>query len=401
MNIHAMHEQGEKPLVGFRLGHRPSLDGLRGIFILLVVAIHAGVPFMPGAGLGVDLFFVLSGFLITCLLMQEWQQHSSISLKRFYIRRALRLLPALYVLLTLVGIIALVWMKGEAALATQRGVMLSFIYSSNWFTLLFSDYQIGLGLMGHSWSLAIEEQFYLVWPFVLIGLLSLRMSSRRLAGSVGLLMVSAVAWRLWLVISGGYDSRLFVSLDTRADQLLVGCFLGVLAAEGLVHPSIRGVRATRWLVVISAVVLTYLVADPAWYSSLFPFYGGFTLIALCAGALILHLIVSPQGRMSRLLAWQPLAQIGVVSYGIYLWHYPIFHLLPTGPAGWLDWPMQLVRLVMLALFVTASRRYVEKPMLRLKERLSSQTPAREQVDTVTSEASSAMIPHSVQAGLQD
>src|SRR5438128_2606560 len=94
--------------IGFRLGHRPALDGLRGIFILLVLTVHGGVPFMQGAGLGVDGFFVLSGFLITCLLLQEWQQRGSISLRRFYIRRALRLLPALYALLVVVGLFTLI-----------------------------------------------------------------------------------------------------------------------------------------------------------------------------------------------------------------------------------------------------------------------------------------------------
>ena len=377
MNTDTFHEQGEKPEVRFRLGHRPALDGLRGTFVLLVVAIYADIPFMQGAGLGVDLFFVLSGFLITCLLVQEWRQRGSISLKRFYARRALRLLPALYALLLVVGLITLTMMKGEAALANQRGVVLSFLYSSNWFTLLFSDWKVGLGLMGHSWSLAIEEQFYLVWPLILMGLLSLRMTGKQLAGCVGLLAVGAAGWRLWLVSSGGYDSRLFVSLDTRADELLVGCFLGAAAAMGLIGASVRTARVTRWVVVAGVGVLGYLVVEPDWYTSLFPFYGGFTLIAVCGGALILHLLVSPQGRMARLLAWRPLAQVGVVSYGVYLWHYPIFHLLPTGPAGWLDWPIQLVRLLVLVLFVAASYRYVEQPMLRIKERLSGQARAEQ------------------------
>jgi peptidoglycan/LPS O-acetylase OafA/YrhL len=131
--------------------------------VLLVLAVHNGVPFMQGAGIGVDGFFVLSGFLITCLLLQEWQEHGSISLRRFYIRRALRLLPALYALLAVLSLITLVVLDGEGAIATWRGIVLSFLYSTNLVSVFFNDYQIGVGLMSHSWSLALEEQFYIVW----------------------------------------------------------------------------------------------------------------------------------------------------------------------------------------------------------------------------------------------
>lgn len=362
------------PMNAFRLGHRPALDGLRAIFVVLVLAVHSGIPFMQGAGLGVDCFFVLSGFLITSLLLQEWNARGSISLKRFYIRRALRLLPALYAMLALAGLITVVSLKGEGAIATERGIMLSAVYASNWVVVLFPDFSIGLGLMSHSWSLAVEEQFYLVWPFVLLGLLFLRLKGRPLVISIAFLAILSAVWRFWLLENGTFTARLDFGSDTRADGLLIGCALGAVAAGGMLVPSERVAGVTRWLALLGAGVLTFLVIDSSVSQSLLLYYGLYTLIALCVVAILGHLLVSPQGRIARLLSWKPLVQLGTVSYGIYLWHNPVFHLISTGSVGWLNWPVQLIRLVITAVLVTISYRYLEKPALRLKERFSNSSP---------------------------
>ncbi len=211
----------------FRLGHRPALDGLRGIFVLTVVALHAGIPFMQGGGLGVDGFFVLSGFLITCLLLQEWQRHGVISLNGFYVRRALRLLPAFYSVLAVIGIITMVCLTGDLAVDTQRGLLLSFLYCSNWFTVFFGENHVGLGLLLHTWSLGIEEQFYLVWPVLLIGLLRLRLREMRLVAVIGTLAVVASLRRVWLVMIGTSFARMSFGTDTRVDALLIGCTWGL------------------------------------------------------------------------------------------------------------------------------------------------------------------------------
>jgi peptidoglycan/LPS O-acetylase OafA/YrhL len=225
----------------FHLGHRPELDGLRAIFILLVLCVHSGIPFMQGAGLGVDGFFVLSGFLITCLLLQEWQQRGSISLKRFYIRRALRLLPALFVMLAFVSLITVISLKGEGALATWRGVILSFLYVSNWVSVLFPDYSIGVGLMSHSWSLALEEQFYLIWPLLLIGLLTLPITRKYLAIGVAVLALLAPILRIWIVSDFTY-AKFYLGMNTRADALLAGCLLGVRCTTGRMSTRRPGCR---------------------------------------------------------------------------------------------------------------------------------------------------------------
>jgi peptidoglycan/LPS O-acetylase OafA/YrhL len=359
----------------FRLGHRPELDGLRGVFILLVLTAHGGIPFMQGGGLGVDGFFVLSGFLITCLLLQEWQQHGSISLRRFYIRRALRLLPALYALLVMVGLFTLIYIRGEGAVATGRGILLSFLYSTNLAPLFFSDYQIGLGLMSHAWSLALEEQFYFVWPLLLIALLSLRQAKVQLLVWTGVLVAAVLLLRGWLVISGAPGAREYLGINIRAEVLLIGCALGVLAAGGMILPSIRAARLTRCLAMVGIGVLTYLVVDPTWLTTLSAYYLAPLLSGLCWAATLGHLVVSPHGRLARLLSWRPLVQVGIVSYGIYLWHNPIFHLAHTGQAGWLDLPVQLARLAVTAALVVLSYRYLERPMLRIKDRFSGRAPS--------------------------
>lgn len=358
----------------FRLGHRPALDGLRGIFILLVLAVHGGIPFMQGAALGVDCFFVLSGFLITCLLLQEWQHRGSISLKRFYMRRALRLLPALYFMLVVISLLTIGVLKGEGAVATARGVLLSFLYTSNWFPVLFTDYRIGVGLMSHSWSLALEEQFYLVWPVLLTGLLSLRLSRKQLIICTMVLPLGPPLWRFWLLSNGYSDANYFLGFYTRADALLVGCALGALASGGLLLPSVHAARFTRWLTVAGVAILTYLVVDPSSLSTRPGYYGSFALIGLCAAMVILHILVSPHGNLARLLSWKPLVQLGVVSYGVYLWHNPVFFLLSPGSAGWLNLPVQFARLAITSLIVAISYRYLEKPMLRIKNRLSEEAP---------------------------
>ena len=373
MNTDIATEPGRAAETRFRLGHRPALDGLRGIFVLLVLAVHSGVPFMQGAGIGVDGFFVLSGFLITCLLLQEWQEHGSISLRRFYIRRALRLLPALYALLAVLSVITLVSLDGEGATATWRGIVLSFLYSTNLVSVFFNDYQIGVGLMSHSWSLALEEQFYVVWPALLIALLSLRLTTKQMIACIGVLVAAAPLWRLWILNSGG---AAYLAVNTRMDVLLVGCALGVLAAGGVIRPSESAARWTRWIAAAGTGLLLYFIISPGWSSNLSPEYQLSlfqALLALGPAALILHLVVSPEGQIAKLLSWKPLVQVGIVSYGIYLWHNPVFFLVSSGTPGWSDLPTEIARLAITAVLVVLSYRYIERPMLRMKERFS--TPA--------------------------
>ena len=165
----------------FRLGYRPALDGMRGIAILAVLAVHThhifGSSILRGGNVGVDIFFVLSGFLITALLLEEWQSKGAISLKGFYWRRVLRLVPALLILLVSLYFFADIFLPIGEAGATTRSIPVAFLYASD-FGLAF--FQLRLGALQHTWSLAIEEHFYLVWPLFLVAALKLGASRRRL-----------------------------------------------------------------------------------------------------------------------------------------------------------------------------------------------------------------------------
>lgn len=331
---------------------------------------------MQGGGMGVDGFFTLSGFLITTLLLQEWQQNGSINLKLFYIRRGLRLLPALYLMLAVFSVITLLLLRGEGADATWRGIAYSASYVSNFDTVLSQNYAIGLGLMSHTWSLALEEQFYLVWPLLLVGLLMLRINRAKLAWLVGGLVLLGPVWRFALTQDYRADNLFYVGLYTRFDVLFVGCALGVMTASGRIMPSARAARISGWVCggAVGLLVLLLLSGDNVFVRSYY--YLMFPVIGLCFGAVIWHLLVAPRGRTARMLAWKPLVQVGVVSYGVYLWHNPIFHLFRLGDAGWLDWPVQVVRLGLTAIAVVVSYRYFESPMLKLKERFAGKERRR-------------------------
>src|SRR5262249_10444122 len=225
----------------FHLGYRPWLDGLRGLAILMVLAFHCRL--LPGGSLGVDIFFVLSGFLITSLLVEEWERRGTISFKHFYLRRALRLLPAF--LLTLLACAVAIWIWGsrEELATLGRESLVAICYISNWPAL----HQVGMPHLGHTWSLSLEEQFYFLWPLLLWLMLWLRLPRRRLiavlvAGIVACAVLRFTLYRLNCVPGPEKAAnvlRLYMGLDTRADALLVGCVTGLLACWNWLPTSSR------------------------------------------------------------------------------------------------------------------------------------------------------------------
>jgi peptidoglycan/LPS O-acetylase OafA/YrhL len=204
----------------FSLGYRPALDGLRAVAVLAVLTYHVG--WIPGGFLGVDVFFMLSGFLITTLLCEEHARTGTISIRRFYVRRARRLLPALVLFLLICGGILFVT-RPSAFWPTLGGNLLGVLsYGANWLII----YWRGLGVFGHTWSLAIEEQFYLAWPLLLLGLLRGARPRLIVAGLVTA-AAGSLAWRLALALDGASFARLYAATDTHADGLLVGAALAV------------------------------------------------------------------------------------------------------------------------------------------------------------------------------
>lgn len=354
---------------GFHLGYRRWLDGLRGVAILLVIASH--VFLVPGGFLGVDIFFVLSGFLITSLLLEEWQQSGCIRLKRFYLRRALRLMPAFATLL-LFCVLASLWLPSGERWQRCREVAMAACYLANWPTV----HRISMPLLGHTWSLSVEEQFYVLWPLLLGSLLQLRLPRRRVILLVGCGILASAGLRMGLYHwfeSRGVEriaaiTRLYMGLDTRADALLVGCLLGLLATWNLLPRSRRFLRWTGGISFVSLFWLGYLV----WSRSLLfsGFYDGlFTATALMTAVLITRLLAAPLPVVSWILESPPLVGVGRISYGVYLFHMPIMHLfLPLWPR-WNYWVCLVVYVG--ATFLAAGLSYylIERPCLRLKERL--------------------------------
>src|SRR5215212_7179064 len=230
---------------GFRLGHRRSLDGVRGVAVLAVLAVHTnhlgGKSLLHGGSLGVDIFFVLSGFLITGLLIEEWSRSGTISLLDFYRRRALRLVPALALMLLALSCFARLALSPREAEQTLRAIPLAFLYMTDFAISL--DGRAALGALRHTWSLAVEEQFYLLWPPLLLAALRARMSGRAIALLTLALALLVSLHRSTLWHGGAPVTRTYYGIDTRADALLLGCVAAMALYWDLTAPISRGVAA--------------------------------------------------------------------------------------------------------------------------------------------------------------
>jgi peptidoglycan/LPS O-acetylase OafA/YrhL len=372
------------------LGHRRWLDGMRGVAIILVLLYH--VFLIPGGFLGVDVFFVVSGFLITTVLAEEWRRRGAISLRRFYWRRALRLFPALVALLLASYLYAEVFLPREAVRAFRRELLVCAAYVSNWVHL----HGVSVLTLGHTWSLALEEQFYVLWPLALLLMLRLRLSRPLIlavvaAGVVASVTVRLVLFRLhrlrhltWPEDTAGL-LRLYMGLDTRADALLVGCFLGLLFAWGLL-PQSRNFRLASGAVALAGAGLVAHLSLTGNMGLHLLYYGGFTLVALAVAAAIAHLLAGGRWAAAA-LGFGPLPWIGRISYSLYLVHVPVIAWVRP---DWLCNPAALGRghlgntLIALGLmFAAAVVSYygIERPFLRLKDRLAE--PRRQRVAAAT------------------
>jgi peptidoglycan/LPS O-acetylase OafA/YrhL len=297
---------------------------MRAVAVLLVLLFHLRFPGFSSGFLGVDIFFVLSGFLITTLLLTELDRTGRISLPEFWARRARRLLPALVVLLLVVA--GVTWFQGTfTERASVRGDLLATTgYVANWHLINTSSYFADIGVdspLEHTWSLAIEEQFYLLWPLVVFGVAFLWKRRPRLGvGTVAILGSAVSAGLLWVLWSPGSVERAYMGTDARIFEPLVGAAGAALVAT----PSVR-----RWLdrwggVVLGCGVLglvsgiLLIGASPTSY-----YLGGALLVTLATLMIVGPLWLGHGGVLSDALGWTPIAWIGVVSYGAYLWHWPL------------------------------------------------------------------------------
>ena len=353
----------------------PSIDSLRAIAVIAVIIYHIDANYLPGGFLGVDLFFVLSGYLISSLIIKEYKSTGTVNLYNFYVRRARRLLPAVYFMITVVLIIITLF-NGVLLKKSYLDALFGYIYSSNWWYIFHKlDYFDSFGSQSpfkHLWSLAIEEQFYMFFP--LIFLLFNRKSKSNNSNSklnknfiyvvLSLILVSLIAHILLFDINN--INRIYFGTDTRAFSLLVGVVGAILyPMDRLSERTTKKDNMIYSIVsLVSILVLIGIMINTSEYNT-WLYRGGFLLVAIIG-----LIIIISSGRqytfMSKLLSFKPFVFIGKISYSLYLWHFPI--LVVTTPVSEIGNPNLFyvtLRIVLIFLAATGSYMFVETPIRKL------------------------------------
>ncbi len=375
-------QDDESAISHTRLAYLPALDGVRACAVVAVMLFHGGIPHMDGGFMGVDAFFVLSGFLITSLLVGEWRQTLTIRLGAFWARRARRLLPALLLMLLFVAFFASVIVPKGTYGALRLDALATLLYVSNWhFILVNSNYfneTAASSPLLHTWSLAVEEQFYVIWPLVVLAVLHF---TRNLRVLFALCCAAAIASATWMSVvydHGLNTNRAYLGTDTRCQCLFIGCALAVglvlltqrrqddgrLAKGELWQPEGRtGERlcaAAGVVGAIAAVTIWVLTSS----TSSFPYSGGFFLIGLAVAAVILSAVAAPRSIVPTVLSLTPVRYVGRISYGLYIWHWPIFIWLNHARTGLVGYELFAVRALVTFAVSVVSFHLVERPIRR-------------------------------------
>ena len=374
-------QDDESAISHTRLAYLPALDGVRACAVLAVMMFHGGIPHMDGGFMGVDAFFVLSGFLITSLLIGEWRQSLTIKLGAFWARRARRLLPALLLMLLFVAFFASVIVPKGTYGALRLDALSTLLYVSNWhFILVNSNYfneTAASSPLLHTWSLAVEEQFYVIWPLVVLGVLhftrepagTVRAVLRR-GDRVGDLDVRAVRRRPQHQPGvPGHRHALAVPVHrvrarrraragltrgaTRRAAWPRGSYGGPPAAPGRLVCGVIGVVGAA-----GAIALWVLTTS----TSSFPYSGGFFLIGLAVAAVILSAVAAPRSIVPRVLSLAPVRYVGRISYGLYIWHWPIFIWLDHSRTGLYGYELFVVRVLVTFAVSVVSFHLIERPI---------------------------------------
>jgi len=358
---------------GLRSSHLPALDGIRAVAVFIVIFNHAGLP-CPG-GLGVLVFFVLSGFLITWLLLKEFDRYSHVSLKHFYMRRSLRIFPAFYAYAAFAISIELL-LKKTHIVWTQ--VLCSLFYVNNYYQALYGDPN---AMLAHTWSLAVEEQFYLLWPATF---LFLQRKGFDLAKSLAGAIAFVWTYRLVLVFVVHAQHRyIYQAFDTRADSLMSGCLLAILLHQGRCVRLFDWIcrRQTRAIAVLSAIVISVVIQfrfGPIYGDSL-----GLAINSVLVAAFIAQMIAWRDAAVGHWLNWRWISYLGVLSYSLYLYQQIAVHPAQRIAAK-LPGIVRLPTMVVVILFFALASYYVvERPALHLKARFSDLPPHEPEADEIS------------------
>ena len=342
-----------------------GLDGLRAVAVIGVLLYHAGVSWIPGGLLGVDVFFVISGFLITTLLLDERARTGGTALRAFWTRRLRRLLPALIAMLLFVSVVWGLVLKDPGG-NLRKDVLFAFGYSANWWFAFSGQGYFQLlnapSPVLHTWSLAVEEQFYLIWPIAVALLLSRgRRVGRWAAGGAAVAAIATLVQSL----AGVWTDRLYYGTDTRAVPLLVGAAFGAWyfrhRSTLRLTPASRAVLRALGLFATVALGWAFTRLDG---QSAVLYRGGFLLLAITVSVLIVSVAADPAGPLARVLEWRPLRYLGTISYGLYLWHWPLFLLVNHARTGLSGGGLLVTRLALAFTVAAVSYEYLELPIRR-------------------------------------
>lgn len=343
--------------------YRPALDGLRAVSVLAVIAYHLGWSWAPGGFMGVDGFFVLSGYLITSLLLVERDGRGSVDLAAFWARRARRLLPALLLLLLAVSVWAAVAASADRLEALRGDGLATLFYSANWHLVLSGQSYFDLfrapSPLRHTWSLAIEEQFYLLWPLIVVVALRVARGRRWFLAASSVAGAAASALVMAALYEEADPSRAYYGTDARAHSLLVGVVLAIVLARA--GAGAARSRLVQVLGVAGAVGIVWAFASgddqgPGYYR------GGSLLFAVAVAVVIAASVGEARSPLRAALSVAPLRWVGMISYGVYLWHWPVQVVLTRRLAGVDGVALDAARVALTFAAATASYFVIEQPM---------------------------------------
>ncbi|HUC06335.1 MAG TPA: acyltransferase [Acidimicrobiales bacterium] len=348
--------------------HWASLDGIRAWALIFMLFYHFGRNLPKGGFLTIDMFFVLSGFLITSLLLGEREKRGVIRFGNFYARRALRLLPCIIAVLIFVTIASLVFGQRALSHQTLTTVPFTLFYVANWVQAFGHVNQ--LGMLDHTWSLSLEEQFYLIWPTLLLGLLVVAKNRRRMLG-VCLFFASLadMGYRAFMVHHNAGFFRVYYATDTHCDGLLMGCAIALWLASRTKPLSEKMQQLSKVAAYVGVVVLmvALFTFNPFFVST---YAVSIPIAVFATSAIIVNLVTHPARGIDLVLGSKPLVWLGKRSYGFYLWHWP-FYVIVTS-----YWKVHANRcdvteLALACIAGTLSYKYLEEPFLRRKVRFQA------------------------------
>jgi peptidoglycan/LPS O-acetylase OafA/YrhL len=355
------------------MGYLPGLDGVRALAVLGVLMYHADLVWMQGGFLGVDVFFVLSGFLITSLILEEFDRAGRVDFAKFYLGRARRLLPAVLLMLAVVAVAAAIVYRDMASQVRTDAIASMFYVNNWWYIVNNQSYFEFIGrppVLKHLWSLAVEEQFYLIWPAIAY-LVVRRLGRRGVRWLAVLLALMSSAWMITLSTRNGYPdfadpSRAYFGTDSHAMGLLVGAALATFWRPGRFHSNVT--TTAKWLItgtgVVALLAVVWFFLFVGEYATWMYRSGGFLVLAL-AVALLIAMSSHPASKLGPWMGTQPWRYIGQRSYGLYLWHWPIFMITRPNLDIPLDGPLLFALRIALTFGVAElSYRFLEMPIRR-------------------------------------